>query len=196
MNASPSSQIVLLGPPGAGKGTQAVLIAESIGVPHISTGDLFRRHVAERTDLGLQVTAFLDAGDLVPDSVTLAMVRARLAAPDAQDGFVLDGFPRTVAQAQALEGIVLAAGRKIDIVVELEVPEEATVSRLLNRAQLEGRADDTADVIRRRLQVYAESTAPLTGFYAERGLLVRIDGSGEVVEVTRRALDAVRGPST
>ncbi len=189
------SHIVLLGPPGAGKGTQAVLIAERLGVPHISTGDIFRRNVTEGTALGLQVKDILDAGSLVPDSLTVALIRDRLGQPDAAEGFVLDGFPRTVAQAQELDMIVLDAGHKIDMVLELVVAMDAVAGRLLNRATVEGRADDTEDVIRRRLEVYSESTAPLTGFYAERGLLVRVDGEGAVAEVTSRALDAVRGPS-
>ena len=181
-------RIVLMGPPGAGKGTQAVVVAEHLGVPHISTGDIFRANVAGGTDLGREAQRYMDAGEYVPDSVTNAMVRDRLVQPDAATGFLLDGYPRTLAQVDELAGMLAERGEAVDRVVELTVDTDEVVARLVKRAAEQGRADDTEDVIRRRQQVYAEQTAPLTEVYAQQGLLVRVDGMGSVAEVTARVL--------
>lgn len=178
-------RLVLLGPPGAGKGTQAVLISERLGVPHISTGDLFRANIGQETPIGLEAKKYLDAGDLVPSEVTNRMVEARVAEADAEKGFVLDGFPRTVGQAEALEGILQNLGTKLDAVLSLSVDEDVVVERMLAR----GRDDDNEDVIRNRLRVYREETAPLLDHYD--GLVVTIDGLGDVEEVNARALAAL-----
>jgi adenylate kinase len=164
-------------------------------VPHISTWDIFRANVGRGTPLGRKAQEYMDAGDLVPDDITNEMVRDRLREPDAADGFLLDGFPRTVAQAEVLRSLLHEQGLDLDAVLELTVDTDEVVSRLLRRAQEQGRADDTEDVIRRRLDVYADSTAPLTDYYAGRGALVRVDGMGEVDEVTARALSALRTPA-
>ena len=185
------TRLVLLGPPGAGKGTQAKRLAQRLDVPAISTGDIFRRNVAEGTQLGRDAQRYMDAGEYVPDSVTNAMVAERLAEQDAAKGFVLDGYPRTAAQVEELDRMLHDVGAELDAVVELTADSEEIVSRLRNRAVTEGRSDDTEDVIRHRLGVYQEQTAPLTRLYAERDLLVRIDGIGEVDEVTRRILSGI-----
>ncbi|MPY82313.1 MAG: adenylate kinase [Actinophytocola sp.] len=179
------TRVVLVGPPGAGKGTQAVVLAGKLGVPHISTGDLFRGHIAEQTALGAEVKRYLDSGKLVPDSVTNEMVRERISEPDAAAGFLLDGFPRNTAQADVLAGILAEQGTHLDAVIELQVGEEELVQRLLDR----GRDDDTEEVIRERQAVYREETAPLLDYYADR--LITVDGVGEVDEVSARALDAL-----
>lgn len=184
-------RLLLMGPPGAGKGTQAVRIAERLGIPTISTGDIFRRNLAEGTDLGRQAKAYMDAGEYVPDDVTNAMVADRLAQPDAASGWLLDGYPRTLAQVQALDGILAAAGTPLDAVVELTVDTDDLVARLLKRAEIEGRADDNEATIRRRMQVYAEQTAPLTDTYSSRGLLRQVDGAGGIDEVTERIAAAL-----
>ena len=181
-------RLVLVGPPGAGKGTQAVRLAERLDVPHISTGDLFRANLqpGAETPLGLEAKRYMDAGELVPDSVTVAMVRERLADDDAAKGFILDGFPRTLTQAASLEQMLADRGEDIDAVVEFQVPEDELVQRLLGR----GRTDDTEDVIRRRQQVYRDETAPLLEHYRDR--LVTIDAVGTVEEITDRVADALR----
>jgi len=179
-------RLILVGPPGAGKGTQAERLAELFDVPHISTGALFRENLAERTALGVEAKRYMDAGELVPDSVTVAMVRQRLAEDDAVKGFLLDGFPRTSSQADSLEEILAGRGEALDGVVELQVDEDELVQRLLSR----GRSDDTDDVIRRRLQVYRDETAPLIEYY--RNKLVTVDAVGQVEEVTDRVADAIR----
>jgi adenylate kinase len=184
-------RLVFLGPPGAGKGTQASRIASAFGVPAISTGDIFRANVKEGTPLGQEAKRYMDAGEYVPDSVTNAMVRDRLAQPDAAAGFLLDGYPRTVDQVHELDGMLEAAATSLDKVVELTADRDEVVRRLLHRAEIEGRADDTAEVITHRLEVYAEETAQLANLYAERGLLVQVDGMGEVDDVTARLLDAI-----
>lgn len=184
-------RLVIMGPPGAGKGTQATVVATTLGVRHVSTGDLFRANVGEGTPLGLEAKRYMDAGEYVPDSVTNGMVRDRITQPDCHPGFLLDGYPRTLEQVNELDMMLAAASQSIDRVVELTVDTDEVVERLLKRAQEQGRADDTADVIRRRLEVYAEQTAPLTAVYAGRDLLVRVDGMGEVTEVTRRILSAL-----
>jgi adenylate kinase len=184
-------RLVLVGPPGAGKGTQAQVVAVELGVPHISTGDIFRSNVAGGTELGRQAQAFMDAGELVPDSVTNAMVADRLAAPDAAGGFLLDGYPRNTDQAIVLDTLLGERGTMLDAVVELVVDTDEVVQRLLARAIKDGRADDTEDVIRRRLEVYAEQTAPLVGHYSSQGLLRTVDGVGQVSEVSQRILQAL-----
>jgi len=182
-------RILLMGPPGAGKGTQAVVLAERLGVPHISTGDIFRANVAGGTPLGLEAKRYMDAGDYVPDSVTNDMVRDRLGQDDARNGFLLDGYPRTLAQVDELDAMLAGNDSRLDRVVELMADLDEVVARLLNRAVEQGRADDTEDVIRRRLEVYTEQTAPLTAVYSQRGLLAQVDGMGAVADVTARILD-------
>ena len=185
-----------MGPPGAGKGTQAKFVAERHGVPAISTGDIFRANVGQGTELGLEAKRYMDAGEYVPDEVTNKMVRNRIAEPDAEPGFLLDGYPRTLAQVEELDGMIAATGHELDAVVVLTVDQDELVARLLQRAQTEGRADDTEEVIRRRQEVYAEQTAPLIEVYAGRDLLVEVDGMGSVDEVSARvfgALDAGTG---
>ncbi len=180
-----------MGPPGAGKGTQAVVVAAALGVPHISTGDIFRANVSAGTDLGREAQRYMDAGEYVPDSVTNAMVRDRISQDDCRPGFLLDGYPRTLEQVNELDMMLLADGLHVDRAIELTVDTDVVVDRLLKRAQEQGRADDTAEVIRRRLEVYADQTAPLIAVYAERGVLVQVDGMGEVDEVTARILTAI-----
>jgi len=184
-------RLVIMGPPGAGKGTQAVVVAAALGVPHISTGDIFRANVSAGTDLGREAQRYMDAGEYVPDSVTNAMVRDRISQDDCQPGFLLDGYPRTLEQVNELDMMLLADGLHVDRAIELTVDTDVVVDRLLKRAQEQGRADDTAEVIRRRLEVYADQTAPLIAVYAERGVLVQVDGMGEVDEVTARILTAI-----
>jgi adenylate kinase len=189
-------RVVLLGPPGAGKGTQAQVIAKELSVPAISTGDIFRANVSGQTDLGQQAKAYMDAGDLVPDEITVAMVTDRLAEPDAVDGFLLDGFPRTIAQAEQLQSSLAGRGQALDGVLELVVDEDELVRRLSGRRMLvDGewvqRDDDKPETVRHRLEVYREQTAPLSGFYDKAGLLSRIDAIGEIDEVTGRALAAL-----
>ncbi|MCG7285153.1 adenylate kinase [Cellulomonas sp. ACRRI] len=186
-----TARLVLLGPPGAGKGTQAARLAERLGVPAISTGDIFRANIKGGTELGRTAQEYTARGELVPDEVTNAMVRDRLAQPDAAQGFLLDGYPRNTAQVGELDAILGADGRALDAALEITADADVVVERLLKRAEIEGRADDTEPVIRRRLDVYAEQTAPVSGLYAERDLLVRVDGIGEVDEVTDRLLAAL-----
>jgi adenylate kinase len=184
-------RLVLVGPPGAGKGTQAEFIAAHLAVPKISTGDIFRANVSANTPLGLEAKRFMEAGEYVPDEVTNAMVRDRLGLPDASPGFLLDGYPRTLAQVDELDDMLSDLGDKLDAVVALTVDQEELISRLLQRAHLEGRADDTEEVIRRRQEVYAEQTEPLIAVYRDRGLLVEIDGMGEIDVVTHRIFNAL-----
>jgi adenylate kinase len=189
-------RVVLLGPPGAGKGTQAQIIAGKLGVPAISTGDIFRANVSGHTELGRQAKTYMDAGDLVPDEITVAMVRARLDEPDAKAGFLLDGFPRTVEQAERLRDSLAEQGHVLDRVLELVVDEEELVRRLSGRRMLvDGkmvqREDDKPETVRHRLEVHREQTAPLSGWYDEQGLLTRIDAIGAIEEVTGRALKAL-----
>ncbi|RVW04406.1 adenylate kinase [Rhodococcus spongiicola] len=178
-------RLVLLGPPGAGKGTQAAILSEKLGVPHISTGDLFRANIGQETPLGLEAKRYLDAGDLVPSEITNRMVKARVAEPDAANGFLLDGFPRTVDQAKALEDILAGLDAKLDAVLAFDVDDDVVVERMLAR----GRADDTEDVIRNRMRVYREETAPLLDYYASQ--VVTVDAVGAVEEVNARALAAL-----
>ena len=184
-------RIILLGPPGAGKGTQAALISERHGVPAISTGDIFRANIRNGTELGRKVPDILAGGGYVPDEVTNAIVRDRLLEDDAGNGFLLDGYPRTTGQVEALDEMLADQGTSLDAVLELTADTDEVVARLLKRAQDQGRADDTEDVIRRRLAVYHEETAPLAAVYGERGLLRRVDGMGPVEEVTARVEQAL-----
>jgi adenylate kinase len=179
-------RLVLVGPPGAGKGTQAAVLSEQLAVPHISSGDLFRANINNSTPLGQKAKSYLDAGELVPDEVTNEMVRERLAEPDAREGFLLDGFPRTTPQADVLSNILAENGMELTAVLEFEVPEEELVRRMLAR----GRSDDTEDVIRRRLSVYRSETEPLLEYYQDK--LIKIDAVGTVDEITGRALEALR----
>ncbi|ADP84190.1 adenylate kinase [Pseudofrankia inefficax] len=212
-------RLVLVGPPGAGKGTQAAFIASARSIPKISTGDIFRANVREGTELGIQAKHYMDAGDLVPDEITIGMVRNRLAEDDAVKGFLLDGFPRNVPQAEVLAGMLEAMGTQLDVVLELVVDDDEVVRRLSGRrtcrscghiwhvdfdpptvedvcdrcnGALFQRDDDRAETIRHRLEVYAEQTAPLVSWYAERGVLIGIDATGPVDNVTERAIDALR----
>jgi adenylate kinase len=180
------TRLIIFGAPGAGKGTQATRIAESLGIPAISTGDIFRYNIKNETALGLQVKEILASGAYVPDEVTNAIVRDRLDQTDAAAGFLLDGYPRTEAQVAALDEMLAAAGRSLDAVLELTVDTDEVVQRLLKRAEIDGRADDTEDIIRHRLKIYEEETAPLAALYRERGLLHQVDGMGEMDAVSER----------
>jgi adenylate kinase len=184
-------RILMMGPPGAGKGTQAKVVAERLGIPTISTGDIFRANLAGRTELGLVAQRYMEAGEYVPDEVTNDMVRDRLAQPDTEPGFLLDGYPRTVDQVKALDAILGEDGHELESVVVLDVDRDELVQRLLRRAQIEGRADDTEEVIRRRQEVYAEETAPLIAIYRERDLVLTVEGSGDIGEVSERVLSAL-----
>ncbi|MQA95485.1 MAG: adenylate kinase [Streptosporangiales bacterium] len=211
-------RVVLVGPPGAGKGTQAQFIASHLSIPKISTGDIFRANVSGGSELGRKAKGYMDRGDLVPDEVTIAMVRDRLSEDDARDGFLLDGFPRNVPQAETLKKMLAEWDARLDVVLELVVDEEEVVRRLSGRrtcdtcgriwhvvfddkrddvcddcgGRLYQRDDDREEVVRHRLEVYQEQTAPLVSFYAEEGILVGIDATGPVEEVTERALAALR----
>ncbi len=184
-------RIILMGPPGAGKGTQAQVVAERYSIPAISTGDIFRKNVSEGTELGVQAQRFMDAGEYVPDELTNLMVRNRIDEPDADRGFLLDGYPRTLAQVEELDGMIKHTGHVLDAVVVLTVDKEELVQRLLQRAATEGRADDTEDVVRRRYEVYDDQTAPLIDVYRDRGLMIEVDGMGEVDEVSQRIFEAL-----
>jgi adenylate kinase len=182
---------LLLAPPGAGKGTQGLRLAERHGVPHLATGDLLRDHVARGTALGVVAREHMDAGGLVPDGLVIDMIVERLGGKDPIDNFLLDGFPRTLPQARAAYEWGTAMDRTFDAVIMLEVPEDELVRRLVQRGIDSGRSDDTEAVIRERLRVYEENTAPLVDFYEERGILVRVDGTGTVDEVTERIEDGL-----
>ena len=181
-----SARLVLLGPPGAGKGTQAKVIATHFSIPAISTGDIFRANVSEGTELGLEAKRYMDAGEYVPDEVTNAMVRDRVGLEDAKPGFLLDGYPRTLAQVDELDAMLADNQVALDAVVALTADRDELVGRLLQRAHVEGRADDTEEVIRRRQEIYEEQTAPLIAVYRERGVLLDVDGMGEIDVVTHR----------
>ena len=184
-------RIVFMGPPGAGKGTQAAVIAQQLGIPHISTGDIFRANVSALTELGIAAKRYMDAGEYVPDTITNDMVRDRLEQDDAQNGFILDGYPRTVDQITELDTMLSVSDDQVEIVIELVADTDAIVQRLAKRALDQGRVDDTEDVIRRRLEVYAEQTAPLTALYEHRGILKQVDGIGDIAEITNRILSAL-----
>ncbi len=185
------TRLLLIGPPGAGKGTQAALLSKHLGIPAISTGDIFRYNVKNETALGVEAKGFMDRGEYVPDSLTNALVRDRLSHDDALGGFLLDGYPRTIDQVNELDGILSDAGKRLDAVVQLTADNDELVRRLAHRAQVEGRADDTPEVIRRRLEVYDSQTAPLIDVYAARGLVAMIDGLGEISDVTARIVEAL-----
>ncbi len=185
------SRLLIVGPPGAGKGTQAAILAERLNIPAISTGDIFRANIKEQTDLGLQVKAIVDSGSYVPDELTNRIVADRLGWDDAVDGFLLDGYPRTPEQVVELDRILSASKHRLDAVVLLEADANVVVQRLLKRAQEQGRSDDTEEVIRHRQDVYTEQTAPLIATYDARKLVVRVDGLGTVEEVSGRIADAL-----
>lgn len=187
-----SARLVIMGPQGSGKGTQAALLAAHLGIPAISTGDIFRANISGGTPLGRLAQEYTSRGELVPDSVTNDMVRDRLAQPDAADGFILDGFPRNAAQVAALDEILDGLGTRLDAVVQLTAERSELLARMRRRAELEGREDDTEDVIARRLDIYEAETAPLAASYAQRGLLVSVDGIGDVDEIAERLLGALR----
>jgi adenylate kinase len=213
-------RIVLVGPPGAGKGTQAKFLTENLSIPHISTGDLFRANISQGTELGKQAKAYMDAGDLVPDEVTIGMAEDRMSASDAADGFLLDGFPRNVGQAEALDAYLGGHGLKLDGVLDLEVPEAEVVKRIAGRrvcrndsahvfhveykqpkaagvcdecgGELYQRSDDAEDKVRNRLEVYHRETEPIIDYYKQQNLVVTISALGPVAEVTQRAMDALK----
>jgi adenylate kinase len=184
-------RLILLGPPGAGKGTQAGRLAARLGVPAISTGDIFRANIRDQTELGRKVSGILASGALVPDDLTDELVCDRLRHDDVEPGFLLDGYPRNAAQVQALDAMLADGGHALDAVVQITAEPEELVRRLLGRAHVEGRDDDTEDVIRHRQQVYLQQTAPLVDLYGGRGLLVAVNGMGEVDEVTGRLVAAL-----
>jgi len=184
-------RILLIGPPGAGKGTQAALLAKHFGIPAISTGDIFRENVRNETPLGLEAKAFMDRGEYVPDSLTNALVRDRLNQEDAVNGFLLDGYPRTIDQVEELDDILQETEKKLDVVVQLTAESEELLRRLSGRAEEQGRSDDTPDVIKRRLDVYEEQTAPLIDIYASRSLVAKVNGLGEIANVTKRIIEVL-----
>ena len=213
-------RIVLVGPPGAGKGTQAAFLAKNLGIPHISTGDLFRANISQGTELGKQAKAYMDAGKLVPDEVTIGMAKDRMEQPDAANGFLLDGFPRNVSQAEALDEMLKAEGMRLDAVLDLEVPEDEVVKRIAGRricrkdsshvfhveykkprqdgicdicgGELYQRDDDSEETVRTRLEVYHTQTEPIIDYYKAQGLVVTISALGKVEEVTARAMEALK----
>ena len=188
-------RLIFLGPPGSGKGTQAKLLAERLGVPAISTGDMLRDAVRRGTPLGRRAQAIMDAGELVPDDVVIGLVRERIALPDAAKGFLLDGFPRTIEQAEALDRILRGNAAPLDGVINLLVPEGTLLERLLGRAALEGRSDDRREAVAERLRTYREKTAPLVQHYRDLGLLTDVDGSGSIDEVAGRIDRALVRPA-
>ncbi|GAA0716251.1 adenylate kinase [Dokdonella soli] len=184
-------RLVLLGAPGSGKGTQAEILKTELGVPHISTGDLLRAAVKAGTPLGLKAKAVMEAGQLVSDDIVLAMLEERLERPDATAGFILDGYPRNVAQCEALEALLARIGQPFDVAIKLDVPSELIVDRIAGRAAAQGRKDDTPETVRERLRVYAEQTEPVASHFAQIGKLKIVDGVGELAEVSRRILAAL-----
>jgi adenylate kinase len=185
-------RIVLLGAPGSGKGTQAALLKEHFNIPHISTGMLLREAVANATPLGLKARAVMDRGELVPDDVMLGLIEERLDAADVKPGYILDGYPRNLSQAQSLDQVLARVGLPVEEAVQIEVNPDQVVDRIARRASEEGRSDDTEEVVRNRLRVYEEQTAPVAGYYAERGLLTRVLGEGTIEEVQDRILGVLR----
>ena len=190
-SSAPARRLLIVGPPGAGKGTQAVRVAEELSIPAISTGDIFRANVSGQTELGVLAKSYMDKGEYVPDSVTNDMVRSRLAEDDAREGFLLDGYPRTLDQVEALDGMLSELGTPLDLVLLLVVEQEEVISRLVARGAEQGRSDDTEETIRRRLEVYAEQTAPLIDVYEQRGLVRRVDGMAPIDEVTSALREAL-----
>lgn len=184
-------RLLLVGPPGAGKGTQAVLLSDAFHIPAISTGDIFRANVRDETPLGVEAKGYMDRGEYVPDSLTNALVADRLAHADCEKGFLLDGYPRTLDQVRALDEVLASQGNRLDVVVELLADPDVVIERIRLRSADQGRADDTEDVVRNRLDVYARETAPLIEVYGGRDILVSVDGIGAIDEVTTRILDAL-----
>ncbi|OJX78040.1 adenylate kinase [Leifsonia sp. 71-9] len=185
------TRLLIVGPPGAGKGTQASRITSVYGIPDISTGDIFRANIKNETPLGKQVKAIVDAGDYVPDSLTNQLVTDRLSEEDAANGFLLDGYPRTLAQVDYLDEMLAAQGQKLDAVIQLVADQDEIVARLTKRALEQGRADDSEEAIRHRQDVYVRETSPLVDVYSKRGLLVEVDGLGEIDEVAERVRAAL-----
>lgn len=186
-------RLVLFGAPGSGKGTQATRLTERLGVPHISTGDLLRAEIKAGSDLGNKAKDLMDAGQLLPDDIMLGIIEHRLGEPDAKPGFILDGYPRNLAQADALDVVLARIGQPLDVVVKLDVPDEAIVGRCEVRFEKEGRPDDNPETVKRRLGIYADQTAPVADFYKQRGKLKVVDGVGELDAVTQRVLDVLPG---
>jgi adenylate kinase len=184
-------RLLLLGPPGAGKGTQAARLVERLGIPQISTGDILRAAVAAGSDLGSRARSYMERGELVPDELVIAAARERLAQADAARGFILDGFPRTAEQAGALDTLLEELGVALECCVAIAVDENALVARLLKRAEIEGRSDDNEETIRTRMRVYREQTEPLVAYYRERGLLTEVSGTGSIDEVAKRLEEAL-----
>jgi adenylate kinase len=189
-------RLVLLGAPGSGKGTQAEILRTELGVPHVSTGDLLRAAVKAGTPLGLKAKAVMEAGQLVSDDIVLAMLEERLAQPDAAGGFILDGYPRNLAQCEALERVLARIDQPLEVAIKLEVPHEMIVDRIAGRAAKEGRKDDTPETVRERLRVYAQQTEPVAAHFAALGQLTTVDGVGELAEVSRRILAALPRSAT
>jgi len=185
------TRLLIVGPPGAGKGTQSARLTETFGIPAIATGDIFRSNIKNETPLGVEVKAIVDAGDYVPDSLTNALVADRLEEEDALDGFLLDGYPRTLEQVAFLDKLLAGKGQQLDAVIQLVADQDEVVRRLRNRALEQGRSDDTEEAIRHRQQVYADQTSPLIAVYSERGILIEVDGLGEIDEVSSRIADAL-----
>ncbi|MFC9505107.1 adenylate kinase [Streptomyces sp. NPDC057002] len=213
-------RIVLVGPPGAGKGTQAAFLARNLSIPHISTGDLFRANISRQTELGKLAKSYIDAGNLVPDEVTIAMAKDRMEQPDAENGFLLDGFPRNVSQAEALDELLETETMQLDAVLDLEVPEDEVVKRIAGRrvcrnesahvfhvtykpaakegvcdvcgGELYQRGDDSEETVRKRLEVYHTQTEPIIDYYKAQGLVVTISALGKVEDVTTRAMEALK----
>ena len=192
------TRLLIVGPPGAGKGTQAARITSGYGVPDVSTGDIFRANIKNQTPLGVQVKAIIDSGDYVSDELTNALVKSRLEEDDAVDGFLLDGYPRTLEQVQYLDELLAGKGQALDAVIQLVADQDAVVARLRKRALEQGRTDDTEDAIRHRQEVYARETSPLIAVYRDRGLLIEVDGLGEIDDVAARITEALaaRGIAT
>jgi adenylate kinase len=186
-----ATRMILLGPPGAGKGTQATGLVHRLAIPHVSTGDMLRAAVKAATPVGLKAKAVMEAGELVSDEIVIGIAEERLSEPDARKGFLLDGFPRTIAQAEALESLLGKLGVALDCCLALTVDNEAIVERLLKRAEIEGRADDNEETIRERMREYDSKTAPLLDFYRSRGALVEVDGMGTIEEVGQRIEQAL-----
>lgn len=183
--------IVLVGAPGAGKGTQAKMLETALGLPQVATGDLFRENLRNNTELGQLAKTYMDKGELVPDEVTIAMARERLSRPDCAHGAILDGFPRTLSQAAALDELLTELGGHISVVPYIDVPQDVLVDRLVKRAQIEGRADDNEETIRKRMEVYREQTEPLLDYYRAKGLVVKVDGSQSVEQVQQDLVQVI-----